>query len=382
MTILVFLIVLTILVLVHELGHFLVAKKFGIKVEEFGFGFPPRLFGIKKGETIYSINWLPIGGFVKLYGEDEAGGGKIGKLKVAPRSGIPLSGKSGKLKVSDRSRAFFARPPWQRALVAVAGVVMNFVLAVIVFSFFYTLGVKTQEPLGFVEVKAVNESSPADVVGIKPGDIVVSIDGIPIKTSQELVTKTREKLGEVRNLEVKRGIEYQTFQVIPRTESPEGEGPIGIVLNDTRVLEKKYPIYQAPIVATRDAFEFAWLIIKSLSLIFWQFVTLGKVPQDIAGPVGIAQITGEFAQFGPMALLSFLAFLSLNLAVLNILPIPALDGGRLFFILIEVIFRKRVSPHFERHAHAIGLAILLALLLLITFRDINRILQGQSILPQ
>jgi len=260
--------------------------------------------------------------------------------------------------------------------------VMNFVLAVIVFSFFYTLGVKTQEPLGFVEVKAVNESSPADVVGIKPGDIVVSIDGIPIKTSQELVTKTREKLGEVRNLEVKRGIEYQTFQVIPRTESPEGEGPIGIVLNDTRVLEKKYPIYQAPIVATRDAFEFAWLIIKSLSLIFWQFVTLGKVPQDIAGPVGIAQITGEFAQFGPMALLSFLAFLSLNLAVLNILPIPALDGGRLFFILIEVIFRKRVSPHFERHAHAIGLAILLALLLLITFRDINRILQGQSILPQ
>lgn len=372
MTVIIFILILTVLVLIHELGHFLVAKKLGIKVEEFGFGFPPRAFGIKKGETIYSINWLPIGGFVKLYGEDEAGGGK---LKV----------ESGKLKVTDKGRAFFARPVWQRGLVVIAGVAMNFVLAVAVISYLFAsqgVAVVGNE----VVVLATSPNSPAQKAGLKTGDIIVSINGEKIGKTRELTEITQKNSGEKVILEVKNKpssraqAEVRKIEIVPRKNYPKNEGPMGVSISQN-VEVKKYPWYQAPFLGTGEALKMSWMIVSSLAISLWQFITMGAAPKGLAGPVGIAQITGQFVQIGPLAVLSFISLLSLNLAVLNILPIPALDGGRLFFILVEGVTGRRVPQKFEGYAHAVGMAILLALIALITFRDVSRLLSGQPILP-
>ena len=183
-TILVFLLVLSVLVLIHELGHFLVAKKFGIKVEEFGFGLPPRAFGKKIGETIYSINWLPIGGFVKLYGEDEAGAGR-------PK----IRDQRSKIKNADKERAFVSKPVWQRGLVVVAGVVMNFLLSVVILS--YIFGVSgVQVPGDRVIITDIVKGSPSDQAGLRKGDVVESINGIR-------VTETAILEGEKLNLKRK-----------------------------------------------------------------------------------------------------------------------------------------------------------------------------------
>lgn len=360
MTILVFLLVLTVLVLIHELGHFFTAKKFGIKVEEFGFGLPPRAFGRKIGETIYSINWLPIGGFVKLYGEDSAGGGKF--------------------KVSDKSRAFFARPAWQKALVVVSGVVMNFILAVFLISFLFAV-VGAAVPGKDVVINQVVKNSPADIAGIKKGDIVENINETKITSTQQLISETRKHLGGKISVIIRSGSQTKTIIVAPRKTYPKGEGPLGVAISQNFEI-KKYPWYEAPIVGTKEAFKVSALIVTGLGTVVYQLITSGVVPKDVAGPVGIAQLTGQFVQVGPFAVLSFVALLSLNLAILNILPIPALDGGRLFFILIEMVTKRRVHPRFEAYAHAIGMALLLALIALVTLHDLTRLISGQPILPK
>ncbi|EKD86491.1 MAG: hypothetical protein ACD_37C00274G0006, partial [uncultured bacterium] len=202
LTILVFLSILSVLVLIHELGHYLVARKFGIKVEEFGIGFPPRVWGKKIGETLYSINALPIGGFVKLYGEDEAGGGNL-KLKL----------KNEKLK--DIDRAFFARPIWQRALVVVAGVAMNFLLAIVIVTYLFTFeGIPT--PGEKVTISEVVKGSPAEVAGIKKGDLVEKIGNVEIKDTESLIAETRKHLGEKTKITLKRGDQSEVLEITPR----------------------------------------------------------------------------------------------------------------------------------------------------------------------
>lgn len=357
MTILVFILVLTVLVLIHELGHFFVAKKFGIKVEEFGFGLPPRAFGRKIGETIYSINWLPIGGFVKLYGEDSAGGGQ---LKI--------------------NRAFYARPAWQKFLVVVAGVFMNFVLAVAILSFLFgAVGIAV--PGKDVVINQVVKNSPADIAGIKKGDVISFIGNVRINNTQQLVSETRKHLGGKISVIVRSGSQTKTIIVAPRKTYPKGEGPLGVAISQNFEI-KKYSWYEAPIVGTKEAFKVSALIVTGLGTVVYQLITSGVVPKDVAGPVGIAQLTGQFVQVGPFAVLSFVALLSLNLAILNILPIPALDGGRLFFILIEAVTRKKVNQRFESLAHAIGMAILLALIALVTLHDLTRLISGQPLIPK
>ncbi|KKP95903.1 MAG: membrane-associated zinc metalloprotease [Microgenomates group bacterium GW2011_GWC1_38_14] len=369
LTILVFIIILSVLVLVHELGHFLVAKKLGIKVEEFGFGFPPRVFAKKIGETLYSINLLPIGGFVKLYGEDEAGGGSM-KVK----------GQGLKIKDKDLNRAFFARPVWQRALVVVAGVLMNFLLAVIIISYLYTAqGVPS---LGDkVIVTQVVKNSPASLAGLRNGDVILEINNKKVSSTVYLIEETKKYLGKQIVLEIKRGSKDLKIIVTPRVESPTGEGPMGVAISQS-VTVKKYPWYKAPFIGTYEVAKSSILILSGLSDVVKNLILQKTVPQGVAGPVGIAQLTGEFVESGYLALLSFTALLSLNLAVLNILPIPALDGGRLFFIMIEAVTRRKVNPRFEAYAHAIGIAVLLALIAIITLHDFIRIFQGKPILPQ
>lgn len=368
-TIISFLLVLTILVLVHELGHFVTAKFFGVKVEEFGFGFPPRAWGKKIGETIYSVNWLPIGGFVKLFGEDDAGGGKL----VIP------DGKKENTKNLDR--AFFARPVWQRFVIVFAGVFMNFALATVLLTYLVmTQGIPT--PGKDVYIVSVVKNSPAEKAGVVSGDKVISINSMRITSAESLISFTKQHRGQQVTLVVEtRNKKQEIIPIIPRVTYPSNEGAMGVAVG-TNVIVTKYPWYIAPLIGIREALIQSWLILSGLGLLVAQLLTKGQIPSGLAGPVGIAQITGQFVQMGVNATLSLLALLSLNLAILNVLPIPALDGGRLFFIVFEGLFKRKISPRIEGYAHAIGMAILLALIAFVTLHDIVRIATGGSLLPK
>ncbi|HET9947219.1 MAG TPA: M50 family metallopeptidase [Patescibacteria group bacterium] len=367
-TVIVFLLILSVLVLIHEAGHFFVAKKLGVKVEEFGFGFPPRIWGKKVGETIYSINLLPIGGFVKLYGEDDAGGGKIS---------VPTE----QTEKGDIKRAFFSRPIWQRATIVVAGVVMNFLLAVVIISYLFAVqGVAT--PGKEVQVVALAVHAPAAQAGIKVGEIVVSVNSIVMTSPQQLIDYTKAHLGKDMVVVIKNSKnQTRTIHVTPRLHYPSNEGAMGIAISAT-VVTKKYPWYQAPFVGLKESVIESWQILQGLGTTLTDVVVHREVPQGLAGPVGIAQLTGQFIQIGPNAVLSLVSLLSLNLAILNILPIPALDGGRFFFILIEAVTRKKVNAQVEGYAHAVGMIVLLVLIALITLHDVIRLITGQPLLPK
>jgi regulator of sigma E protease len=376
-TIIVFILILSILVLVHEAGHFLVAKILGIKVEEFGFGLPPRISGIKFGETLYSLNWLPIGGFVKLYGEDEAGGGSV---KV---SGVRSSAKEQTTKSQDPDydRAFFSRPKWQRALVITAGVIMNFVLAVAIISVLFSV-VGVPVPNKKVIVVEVIKGAPADKAGLRAGDTILSINNEPVTNTTQIIETSKKHLGQKLTLRTEgQNSKFKTIEITPRVKYPKGEGPMGVAISQGTDI-KKYPWYEAPFVGTMEALKETWLIGNGLVMIVIQIFTKGTLPSDVAGPVGIAQLTGTVVNIGLAAVLSFVSLLSLNLAIINILPIPALDGGRLLFIVIEAVTRRKVDPSLESRAHMIGMVILLGLIALITLHDVIRVLSGQPLLPK
>ena len=378
-TLLVFLIILSILVLVHELGHFTAAKKFGIYVEEFGFGLPPRIFGKKIGETIYSLNWLPIGGFVKLYGEDR-------EPADAPLSGA-MAGK-GRKNEKMEARAFYARPVWQRVIVLTAGVCMNFILAVIIISYLFTQGVMV--PTNRVHIEKILAGSPAEQAGLEEGDIIKKFkvqsskfkvapqdsksEEKEIKSGDDLINITREHLGEEMILVIERNGLEREVAITPRKDYPKDEGPMGVVISTFE--EKRYPWWQAPFIGTVESLKVTRELVKGIGATLWKLVTFHPVGKDIAGPLGIAQMTGQAIKFGENAVLELMGLLSLNLAIVNILPFPALDGGRLLFVGIEAITGKRVKSHWERYAHQIGMIILLALIFLVTLNDLLRIFAG------
>lgn len=377
-----FILVLSVLVLIHELGHFLVAKRLGVKVEEFGFGFPPKIWGKKIGETIYSLNLLPIGGFVKLYGEDEAGGGRL------PSSKAKQTAKNQQLTASDQKRAFFARPIWQRFSIVFAGVFMNFFLAVVILSYLVTVqGIPSQGK--DVVIAGVAKNSPAEKAGLKEGDIIIKIDNQNVISADQVIRYTKEHLGQPLTLQLIRSAisgkvtnpQPITISLTPRVHSPAGEGAMGVSIG-ANVIVTKYPWYQAPWVGLKEALNQTWMILQGLGQLVAQLTVNRQIPQGLAGPVGIAQLTGQFVQIGFNAVLGLLALLSLNLAILNILPIPALDGGRLFFIVIEGLLGKKVSPKVEGYAHAVGMVFLFVLIIFITFHDVSRIFSGQSLLPK
>ena len=352
-TILVFGIVLSILVFVHELGHFLVAKKLGIRVEEFGFGLPPRIWGKRFGETIYSVNWLPIGGFVKLAGEDIEEFDK------------PLTSE-------EKRRYFFARSKKERAAVLLAGVTMNFLLAVVIISFIFTQGVFV--PTDRVHIEKVVANGPADAAGIKEKDVIVSFGGQKIKTSEDLIRITKERVEQPMDVVIERSGERVTLNVTPRRNPPKDEGPMGVVISNLE--ERKYAWYQAPFYGLMEALNISYQMIVSLGTLLWRLLTFQKLSADIAGPIGIAQATGQAVQYGVMAVLQLMGILSLNLAIINVLPIPALDGGRLLFVVLEKFIGKRVKPQAERMAHQIGMIFLLALIGLVTINDLLRLFRG------
>ena len=358
LTPIVFLITLSVLVLVHETGHFLAARRAGIKVEEFGFGYPPRLWGKKVGGTIYSINWVLFGGFVRLYGEE-------------------LQERQTKKK---NRQAFWAKSKRARIGVIVAGVLANFVLAIVCFSLVYSsLGIPTKTDQ--VRIVGVIENSPAEKAGLKDGDVVLAVDGETIgelKNFIGLIEKNKD-----REVELLLGREKETisFFITPRAEPPENEGPLGVMVSNVEM--KKYPLWQmlprGIIEGFKEAIGWGHLIFTALAKILTDLVTRGIVPHDLAGPVGIYQITSNVAQQGLLSILQFVGILSVNLAVLNILPFPALDGGRLIFIIYEAVTRRRPKPSIEHWTNAIGMTFLLLLIVLVTINDINRLFDFKAL---
>ncbi|MDO8574685.1 MAG: RIP metalloprotease RseP [bacterium] len=348
-TVLIFILILGILVLVHEWGHFIAAKKSGLTVEEFGFGFPPRIFSWKVNETLYSINLLPLGGFVKILGED---GGETN----SPKS---FSSKSAGI----------------RSLIAAAGVTMNFILGALLLIIGFYIGLpqilnKDNEAIAKniqIQIIAISSNSPAEKANLKLGDSIENFKEISI--FQDFISKNK---GREVSLKIKRGEDYLEIKTVPRIDPPEGEGALGIALVKTGLIS--YPWYQSVWLGIKSAFIITWEIIKGFFGLIKNLLTAGKIPQEVAGPVGIAVLAGQAINLGFIYLLQLVALISLNLAVLNLIPFPALDGGRLLFLGIEKIKGSKVNPKIENAIHSIGLVLLLALVILITYRDILKLL--------
>ncbi len=406
-SILIFLFILSVLVLIHELGHFLVARKLNIKVEEFGFGFPvtPALFSLKRGETKYSFYPVLIGGFVKLYGEDEAGGGKINlqvsssKYKVSSKKAEILNTKYS-IHNTNLKRAFFARPVGQRAAVVVAGVVMNALLAALIY--YVMLGFtnyKTDLPLltdykfFFVNqtnyntkqldlvVGFVTPDSPADRAGIKKPSKIISVNGEAIKDNKvfsDLVQKNKGKEVAITLQNLRTDQPYMV-RVTPRVNPPKGEGPLGVAFIPTAILN-----YQSPMQRSFSGFihpfnlmAYNMDLLGNLIVVSFKERTVEPVGNAVSGPIGIFvyfNYIGKFYDVNERLLewLNLAGLLSITLAFFNILPIPALDGGRLFFILIEGIFRKKVNQRVEVIAHTVGMILLLSLILLVTVKEVSQ----------
>ena len=347
LTIIAFFVVLFVLVMVHEWGHFFAAKKMGMTVEEFGFGFPPRIASFKKNGTRYSFNWLPLGGFVKIQGEngDDERAGSFG-TKSAPA----------------------------RLLVLAAGVIMNIVLAWVLLS--VSLGLGTPQPASqngqndSVAIGEVLAGSPAEAAGFKKGDVVLRIDGQPVTSFKAFQEYTNQHAGQEVTYTIRRNGASLDLKAVPRQNPPVSEGAIGVQLALPKVSYPWHIAFGKGAVLTWDYFK---LTFDGFGQIIGQLFGGPKVAGEVAGPIGIAVLTGKFAKAGLAMLLQFTALLSINLAIINALPIPALDGGRILFVIVEAIRGKKVRAKVEQWSHAIGFALLLALMVVVTIKDIVKL---------
>ena len=355
-TIIIFVIVLGILVFVHELGHFVMAKKMGMKVEEFGFGFPPKLWGRKgKDGVMYSINAIPMGGFVKIKGEDFDE-----KTLADPDS-------------------FSAKKPWQRFVVLIAGVTMNFLLCAILLSVGYLIGLPQSVESSVdknlvrnykIQVISLVKDSPAEKAGVELGDSIVKANGLAINNIDELLKVAADNVDKAVSFELKRDDQIITKDISPVILSESGKAGIGVGLVETGIIA--YPWY----LAIYKGFETTVMLAGAIIVAFYNVIKslmLGHgAGMEVSGPVGIAVMTGQVAKLGFIYLLQFTSLLSLNLAIINFLPFPALDGGRLLFILVEKIRRKPINQKIESIIHTIGFSLLMLLVVVVTFGDIIR----------
>ncbi|MBD3311614.1 MAG: RIP metalloprotease RseP [Candidatus Magasanikbacteria bacterium] len=385
LTVLAFIIVLGLLVFVHEFGHFITARKSGMKVYEFGFGYPPRAFGFYKDPktkkivwvwgkskksglketvggderveeypaTLYSINWLPIGGFVKIKGE---------------------SGEK-----QDEPDSFGYQKAWKKIVVLVAGVTMNFLLAAILFSTGFMVGLPVdvtgqqddraiiiEEPK--VLVQMTEKKSPAEEAGIQFGDKILQINDNEIENSAQVPELIKEIGFNELSLTIEREGESKEVKLTPANLDSSGDPKIGVSLVEAGIV--RYPWY----IALYKGFVAAGVTLLNIFIIFYVVIKnliIGNgMITDVSGPVGIAVMIGQSARLGISYLINITAMLSLSLAVINILPIPALDGGRIIFVLFEKIFRRPVPLKYEQIAHTIGFLLLMLLVIVVTGRDI------------
>jgi regulator of sigma E protease len=429
--------ILTFLIFVHELGHYTMARRAGIKVEEFGFGLPPRLWGIQRGETLWSINWIPLGGFVRVLGED-------GKNYT--------------------ERSMQTKTAGQRAIFLAAGSIMNFLTALVLIG---VLIVAQGQATSNVYITDVAEDSPAFMAGLAAGDQVLEVAGRAVDSTSDYRNVTNDHLGETQPVTVLRDGELITLNVTARTDPPPNQGATGVTISDatqaaivvddvpegslaeqlgfqegdeivsvgaTSIIDnisyqlavERHRGETVDVTLNRDgervvmpltvpadlpedssrtfgADMVAQIEFERPSLIkvvpltvqqFFEYIRLmfdglimiinGEVPlSQVAGPIGMGQLTSEIVERATVpawvAVITITIILSLNLAILNLLPLPALDGGRLIFVVIEVLRRgRRVAPEKEGLVHLVGLVVLLTLMIAIAFVDIDRIISGQS----
>lgn len=370
-----FILVLAVLVISHEFGHFIAAKKTGMKVHEFGFGFPPRIFGLQfkkdnnkhwrivRGNrdlnesdeeygTVYSLNWLPLGGFVKIKGEN-------GDEKSDPQS-------------------FAAKKPWQKSIVLSAGVIMNVVLAAVLLIIGYMIGLP--QPLdNMTDVSGIKDrrieilqtlpGKPAEVAGIKAGDVLLQVGTLQNPRLKELQDFVDLHKNEELLVKVRRDQEIIEKKVTPAVYSDTGRGGLGVAIAEIGTV--RYPFFTAIWEGIKATGWYLKEILVAFYLLLKGLFSGSGVGEAVSGPVGVAVMTGRVARMGIIYLIQFMAMLSLNLAVFNILPIPALDGGRLLFVLIAKLRRKEVSQKLEGMFHMVGFALLMLLVVVVTVRDVN-----------
>ena len=389
------------LVFIHELGHFVTAKRFGITVHEFGIGIPPRIFGVKYGETTYTINWIPLGGFVRLEGED----GRSSTAGADPESD---------------PNSFANQSVLRRAIVLSAGSIVNLAAPVVIFTILFMIPQDTA--VGSVVVSGVAPGSPALEAGLRPGDTIVAVDGRKIDNSGELIQRIYVKLGATTELTVRRGsivsglgtspefstvetvrlvprLNPPTLEVVNEVSDPEREislsdarrynaqlelgeimtqGPTGIMIGtaNVRIVKESFPIWEAVPMSFGQMRDVVVLTKNGIS----RWIAGGPDP-GLVGPIGIARITGEVAEVGISRVFPLMAMISLLLGIFNMLPIPALDGGRFLFVMIEWVRRgKRISPEREGLVHLIGFVVVIGFIVLVSISDIQSALNGTDLL--
>ncbi|MEK7649336.1 MAG: M50 family metallopeptidase, partial [Patescibacteria group bacterium] len=331
--ILIFVIVVLLLVVSHELGHFLTAKWFGIRVDEFGVGLPPRIFGIKRGETLYSINWLPFGGFVRIFGEDED---------------------------KDDPRSFSSRGIGIKSLVVAAGVIANILVGFLILSYISWHGVPRFE----VVIEEVVQGAPAALAGFQVGDRIVGFDNERRESVNvgEVHMYIDTKRGGQADFLVMRGDQELNILAGPRATPPEGQGPLGVRINNVQTEIVRKSIFTAPIAGAKMTWDFLVQITHGMIGFFSSLFTGAEPPGEVVGPVGIAGVAQETFRIGIREFLFLIALLSLHLAVINILPIPALDGGRIAFFVVEKIIRRPIPAKVAGYIHSFFFLILIGFL--------------------
>ena len=350
--------ILAVLVTVHEFGHFLAARFFGVAVEEFGIGLPPRIIGRKWKGTLWSLNAIPLGGFARM--KDENSGGS------APDS-------------------FQTKPAYARAIILIAGIVFNFIFAALLFAIIFTIyGAPGDKEI--VRIGDVVAGTPAQAAGWQPGDQFVRVGGRQITAQSDLSDAIGAAAGKSIPVDLLRNGQTVTTTITPRTadQIPQGQGATGITVSAQAIVARE-AVWRAIPHGFGETF-------RGIGSIYSGLVGLIRGTQpggvsNVTGPIGIAQVVGEVVQQATIpvwvVVFNLTAFISLNLGILNLLPIPALDGGRLLFVVIEWVRRgKRVPPEREGMVHLIGMAVLLTIFVLVAFVDIQRLLDGRSILPK
>ncbi len=353
--ILIVILIFGLLVFVHELGHFVAARRSGVEVEEFGFGFPPKAYGRKVGRTLYSLNWLPLGGFVKLKGEDHA--------DTSPGS-------------------FGGAGFWAKTRILFAGVLMNWLLAFAILFYLcltglpplvsgqYSYGSPVQAQSSHLLVVEIGKNSPAAAAGIKRGDTIATAGGRTLQTEQELLDYTKANAGQSVELTVKSGGQISSKTVTLRPPDSK-EGYLGVTPFATS--QQRYGFFEALITAVGLTLQISWLTLAAFGNMIIGLFAHGQVSNQVAGPIGIVVLLSNIVHLGIAYVLIFVASISISLAVINALPLPALDGGRWLLIAAQKVTKRQLSPTFEARVHAAGFVALLLLMVVVTFFDIKRL---------
>ncbi len=340
---------LSVIIILHEAGHFLLARRFGVKVEEFGLGYPPRIFSFKKNEVVYSINAIPFGGFVKI---------------------VEHNGPD----------SFSSKSLSKRSLILLAGVINNALIAFLLFTILFSVGMPTfalpktykQDVPSMITIREIEKDSPAFLAGLESGDIILGIEHLDnyykVEGIEDVQNRTKEFHGQEIQLIIKRGVETMEIGIIPRESPPEGKGYLGVILTDDGIL--KYSLFEAPWQAIRFMGFITQETFTGLGRVFVNLFKHGNI-EELTGPVGIMAITTRGFQWGWKYGLYILGLISYAFAIFNLFPIPAVDGGRILFLMIEKIRRRPIAQRTEIIVNNICFSLLIVLLFIVTIKDIN-----------